>query len=156
VTGLKWRAAGPGQASAAAGGGGELEGPVVAFGAAEHVGQAAGAGGRAEAAAVIGDAQGDQSVLQHQGDVGGGGMGVAGAVGQGFAGDGEDVVGQRLVRAWVQRAGEADAGRESELRCVLLDDLQEPGGQAGGGLAALLESEDAVRTFLMISSMVST
>jgi hypothetical protein len=110
---------------------------------AAHVSEAAGAGGRAEAAAVIGDVQGDQPVPEDQGDADGGGVGVAGAVGQDLAGDGEDVVGQCLVRAGVQRAGEADAGGESELRGVLLDDLQEPGGQPGGGLAGLVEPEDA-------------
>src|SRR6188472_1817528 len=134
---------GPGQVGAAVCGGGQLEGTAVAFGAAAHAGQAAGAGGRAEAAAVVGDAEGDQPVLEHQGDGGGGGAGVACAVGQGFAGDGENVMSQRLVRAGVERAGEADAGGEAELRGVLVDDLHDPGGQPGGGLAGLVEPEDA-------------
>src|SRR6202050_4435952 len=72
-----------------------------------------------------------------------GGAGVACAVGQGFAGDGEDVVGQRLVRARVEWAGEADAGGEAELRGVLVDELYDPGGQPGGGRAGLVETEDA-------------
>src|SRR5208282_4582156 len=140
---LRGGAGGPGQAGAAVGGGGELEGTAVAFGASAHAGKAAGAGGRADAAAVVSDVEGDQPILQDQGDADGGGVGVARAVGQGFAGDGEDVVGQCLVRAGVQRAGEADAGGEAELRCVLLDDLYQARGQGGGGLAGLVESEDA-------------
>src|SRR5580700_3525082 len=137
------RAGGPGQVGAASRGSGQLEGTAVAFGAAAHAGQAAGAGGRTEAAAVVGDVEGDQPVLEDQGDGDGGGAGVACAVGQGFAGDGENVVGQRLVRAGVERAGEADAGSEAELRGVLVDDLHDPGGQPGGGRAGLVEPEDA-------------
>src|SRR5580704_11829951 len=100
------RVAGPGQVGAASCGGGQLEGTAVTFGAAAHAGQAAGAGGRPKAVAVVGDVEGDQPVLEHQGDGNGGGTGVACAVGQGFAGDGEDVVGQRLVRARVEWASE--------------------------------------------------
>src|SRR3984885_6031395 len=122
------RAGGPGQLGAAGCGGGQLEGTAVTFGAAAHAGQAAGAGGRTKAAAVVGDVEGDQPVLEHQGDGNGGGAGVACAVGQGFAGDGEDVVGQRLARARIERAGEADASGEAELRGVLVDDLHDPGG----------------------------
>jgi hypothetical protein len=33
---------------------------------------------------------------------------------------------QFLVRTGVERAGEADAGREAELRGVLVDDLHDP------------------------------
>jgi aquaporin Z len=61
--GLVARAGGPGQAGAAAGGSGDLEGPAVVFRAAAHAGQSAGPGGRAEAAAVVGDVEGDQPVL---------------------------------------------------------------------------------------------
>src|SRR5579863_1584578 len=137
------RAGGPGQVGAASCGGGQLEGTAVAFGAAAHAGQAAGADGRTEAASVVGDVEGDQPVLEHQGDGDGGGAGVACTVGQGFAGDGEDVVGQGGVRAGVERAGEADGGGEAELRGVLVDDLHDPGGQPGGGRAGLVEAEDA-------------
>jgi len=70
-------------------------------------------------------------------------VGVAGAVGQGLASDSQDVVGQRLVRIRVQRAGRTEASREAELRGVLLDDLHQPRGQASRGLAALVEPEDA-------------
>src|SRR6185437_2721902 len=137
------RAGGPGQVGAAVRGGSQLEGTAVTFGAAAHAGQPAGAGGRTEAAAVVGDVEGDQPVLEHQGDGGGGGVGVACAIGQGFAGDGENVMSQRLVRAGGERAGEADAGGEAELRGVLLDDLHDPGGQPGGDRAGLVEPEDA-------------
>src|SRR5580693_568166 len=137
------RVGGPGQVGAASCGGGQLEGTAVTFGAAAHAGQAAGAGGRTNAAAVVGDVEGDLPVLEHQRDGDGGGAGVACAVGQGFAGDGQDVAGQRLVRAWVERADEADAGGEAELRGVLVDDLHDPGGQPGGGRAGLVEPEDA-------------
>src|SRR5579872_66798 len=121
-------AGGPGQVGAAICGGSQLEGTAVAFGAAAHAGQAAGASGRAEAAAVVSDVEGDQPALEHQGDGDGTGVGVACAVGQGFAGDGENVVGQRLARAGVERAGEADAGGKAKLRGVLVDDLRDPGG----------------------------
>src|ERR1700723_1999726 len=136
------RAGGPGQLGAAGCGGGQLEGTAVTFGAAAHAGQAAGAGGRTKAAAVVGDVEGDQSVLEHQGDGDGGGAGVACAVGQGFAGDGEDVVGQRLVRTGAQRAGEWDPGGEAELRGVLVNDLHDPGRQPGGGRLGPVEPED--------------
>src|SRR5580692_12644652 len=121
------RAGGPGQVGAASCGGGQLEGAAVAFGAAAHTGQAAGTGGRTEAAAVVGDVEGDQPVLEHQGDGDGGGVGVACAIGQGFAGDGENVMSQRLVRAGVERPGEADAGGEAELRGVRVGDFHDPG-----------------------------
>src|SRR5580693_7876148 len=137
------RAGGPGQVGAASCGDGHLEGAAVAFGAAAHAGQAAGTGGRTEAAAVVSDVEGDQPVLEHQGDGDGGGAGVACAIGQRFAGDGENVVGQRLVRAGVERAGEADAGGEAELRGVLVDDLHDPGGQPGGSRAGPVKPEDA-------------
>jgi hypothetical protein len=124
-------------------GGSQLEGTAVTFGAAAHAGQPAGAGGRTEAAAVVGDVKGDQPVLEHQGDGDGGRVGVACAVGQGFPGDGENVMSQLLVRTGVERAGEADAGGEAELRGVLIDDLHDPGGQARRGRAGMLEPEDA-------------
>src|SRR5580704_3650017 len=94
-------AAGPGQVGAAAAGGDELEGTVVALGAAAHAGQAAGAGGGADAAAVVDDVEDDQPVLLRQGDPDGGGVSMACAVGQGLAGNGEDVVGQVCVRVRV-------------------------------------------------------
>ena len=103
------------EVGASTGGSGDLEGAAVVLRAALHVGQAAGAGGGAEAAAVVGDLEGDQPVLAGQGDGGGGVVGVAGAVGQGLAGDGEDVVGQGLVRFRAGRAGEDGAGGEPEL-----------------------------------------
>src|ERR1035438_8236481 len=87
-------AGGPSQVGAAMCGGGQLEGTAVTFGAAAHAGQAAGVAGRTEAAAVVGDVEGEQPVLEHQGDGDGGGVGVACAVGQGFAGDGENVMSQ--------------------------------------------------------------
>src|ERR1700733_5798362 len=136
-------AGGPGEAGAAAGRSGDVEGPAVVFRAAAHAGQAAGPGGGAEAAAVVGDLERDQPVLQRQGDGDGGGVGVTGAVGQGLAGDGQDVVGQSLVQVRAGRAGKADAGGEAELRGVIVDDLHDPGLQAGGGLAGQLEAEDA-------------
>ncbi len=111
-------------------------------GAVAHAGQAAGTGGRAQAAAVVGDGEDDQAVLQGQGDADGGGVGVAGAVGQGLAGDSQDVVGQRLVRGRIQRSGETKVGREAELRGVLLDNLRQPRGQARRGLAALVQPEN--------------
>ena len=129
------RAGGPGQVGAAICGGSQLEGTAVTFGAATHAGQAARAGGRTEAAAVVGDVEGDQPVLEHQGDGDGGGVGMACAVGQGFAGDGENVTSQHLVRTGVERAGEMDADGKAELRGVLVDDLHDPGGQAGRGRA---------------------
>src|SRR5271154_5646507 len=91
----------PGQVGPAAAGSHELEGTAVVFGAAAHASQAAGAGGGANAAAVVDDIEDNQSVLLPQGDADGGGVGVACAVGQGLAGNGEDVVGQVRVRAWV-------------------------------------------------------
>lgn len=137
------RAGGPAQPGASAGGGGELEGAAVVFGAAAHAGQAAGACGGAEAAAVVGDVKGDLPVFQCQGDADGGGAGMAGAVGQCLAGDGQDVVGQCLVWVRVRGVGKPDAGGEAELRSVLFDDLDEPRVQAGGRLAGLLKPEDA-------------
>src|SRR6202012_1975300 len=44
---------------------------------------------------------------------------VAGAVGQGLAGDGQDVVCQGLVQRRAGRDGEADVDSEAELRGVL-------------------------------------
>jgi hypothetical protein len=137
------QARGPAQPGAAARGGGELESTAVAFGAAAHAGQATGSGGRAETAAVVGDVKGDQPVLRGQGDADRGSAGMAGAVGQRLAGDSQDVLGQGFVRVRVQGAGEPDAGGEAELRGVLLDDIDEPGVQAGVGLAGLLKPEDA-------------
>jgi hypothetical protein len=115
----------------------------VPGGTAAHAGQAAGTGGRAQAAAIVGDVEGDKPVLPRQGNADGGGVGVAGAVGQGLAGDGEDVVGQRLVRALLLRAGETEAGREAELGGVLFDEFPQPGGQASRGMAGPVEPEDA-------------
>jgi hypothetical protein len=100
----------------------------VPGGTAAHAGQAAGTGGRAQAAAIVGDAERDQPVLPRQGNADGGRLGVAGAVGQGLAGDGENVMSQHFVRTGIERAGEADAGGEAELRGVLVDDLHDPGG----------------------------
>src|SRR3984957_9706888 len=134
---------GPSQPGASAGGRRDLEVAAVVFCAAAHAGQAAGPGGGAKAAAVVGGVEGGQPVLDCQG--GGGG---AAAVGQGLAGDGQDVVGERLVEARAGRAGEAGAGGEAELRGVFVDDLQDPGLQADGGLAGLLEPEDAGPDFL--------
>src|ERR1700683_126446 len=136
------RVGGPGHVGGANCGGSQLEGTAVTFGAAAHAGQAAGAGGRTKAATVVGDVEGDQPVLEYQGDGDGGGAGVACAVGQGFAGDGEDVVGQRLVRARGEWAGGADAGGEAELRGVLVDELYDPGRQPGGGRAGLVGTEE--------------
>jgi len=127
---------------AAVGGGSEQKGTAVPGGTAAHAGQAAGTGGRAQAAAIVGDAKRDQPVLPRQGNADGGRVGVAGAVGQGLAGDGEDVVGQRPVRPRVQRAGETEAGREAELRGVLFDEVPQPGGQASRGMAGPVEPED--------------
>src|ERR1700683_2359505 len=93
--------AGPGQGGAAAAGGEELEGTAVTRGAAGQAGQAAGAGGGADAAAVVDDVEDDQPVLLRQRDADGGGVGMACAVGQGLAGNGEDVAGQGCVRARV-------------------------------------------------------
>ena len=63
---------------------------------------------------------------------------------RGFAGDGENVMSQRLVRAGVERVvAKRIAGSEAELRGVLVDDLHDPGGQLGGGRAGLVEPEDA-------------
>src|SRR3984957_15352299 len=134
---------GPSQPGASAGGRRDLEVAAVVFCAAAHAGQAAGPGGGAKAAAVVGDVEGDQPVLDGQGNGDGGGVGVAGAVGQGLAGDGQDVVGERLVDGGAGRAGEAGAGGEAELRGVFVDDLQDPGLQGDRGLAGLLEAEDA-------------
>src|ERR1700733_3919139 len=94
-------AAGPGQGGAAAAGSEELEGTAVTLGAAAHTGQAAGADGGADAAAVVDDVEDDQPILLRQGDADGGGVGMACAVGQGLAGNGENVVGQDCVRARV-------------------------------------------------------
>jgi hypothetical protein len=77
-------------------GAGELEGPAVVFSAAAHAGQAAGPGGGAEAAAVVGDLESDQAALLGDGD--GGDVGVVGAVGQGLAGGSQDVVGEGTAR----------------------------------------------------------
>src|ERR1700722_4241775 len=139
---------GPSQPGASTGASRDLEVAAVVFCAAAHAGQAAGPGGGAKAAAVVGDLEGDQPVLDAEGNGDGGGVGVAGAVGQGLAGDGQDVVGERLVDAGAGRAGEAGAGGEAELRGVFVDDLQDPGLQADGGLAGLLEPEDAGPDFL--------
>ena len=127
---------------AAVGGDSEQKGTAVPGGTAAHAGQAAGTGGRAQAAAIVGDAKRDQPVLPRQGNADGGRVGVAGAVGQGLAGDGEDVVVQRLVRARVQRAGKTEAGREAELRGVLFDEVPQPSGQASRGMAGPVEPED--------------
>src|ERR1700722_20797823 len=87
---------GPSQPGASAGGRRDLEVAAVVFCAAAHAGQAAGPGGGAKAPAVVGDVEGDQPVLDGQGNGDGGGVGVPGAVGQGLAGGGQDDVGEGL------------------------------------------------------------
>src|SRR3984885_6859227 len=102
---------GPSQPGASAGGRRDLEVAAVVFRAAAHAGQAAGPGGGAKAAAVVGDVEGDQPVVDGQGNGDGGGVGVAGAVGQGLAGDCQDVVGECLVDGRGLLRGRGAGGR---------------------------------------------
>ena len=148
-------AGGPGQVGAAASGGGQLEGAAVALCAAAHAGKAAAASGRTEAAAGVGDAEGDVAVLERQGDADGGGVGVSCAVGQGFTGNGQDVVGQRLARAWAQRAGEVTATvKPSCAACSSMISMSRAGRPAATRRGCW-SPKMLVRIFLMTSSRVS-
>ena len=96
-----------------------------------------------KAAAVVGDVEGDQPVLDGQGNGDGGGVGVAGAVGQGLAGDGQDVVGERLVDAGAGLACEAGAAVKPSCGACSSTISKTRACRPIGAWTGLLEAEDA-------------
>lgn len=121
---------------------GDGEGAVVAFGAVAHVAESAGTGGGAESYAVVGDGQGDQVVAVGEQHGDGGGVGVPGAVGQRFAGDGEDVVGEVGVDGGADRSGEVELWGIAELFGLAVGELEDLGLQSGGVVPVRLQLVD--------------
>ena len=79
------------------------------------------------------------------GDVDDAGLGVPGAVGQGFTGDGQDVGGQGFVDDQVDGSGGAKVRRVAELLGVGIGDVQDACLQAGGVVRLQLEDRGADR-----------
>jgi hypothetical protein len=105
------------------------------LGHAAHVGQAAGAGGRTDAVTVVDDLERDHGFGEHQRDLDGAGLRMPCAVGQAFAGHGENVVGKARLHGQVERSGEMDLRRVAEFWGLFVPSLVlAPVLLVGGGL----------------------
>jgi hypothetical protein len=114
----------------------------VVFGASAQVAQPAGAGGCADAVAVVGDLQGQAIVVKDDGNGDLAGFGVPGAVREGFAGDGEDVGGEGSSTTRSMGPREVQVWAVAELFGVGFGDAQDAGLQPGGVVPVGLSSED--------------
>lgn len=132
----------PGQSGAAAVGCGDGDTATVVFGASAQVAQPAGAGGCADAVAVVGDLQGQAIVVKDDGNGDLAGFGVPGAVREGFAGDGEDVGGEGSSTTRSMGPREVQVWAVAELFGVGFGDAQDAGLQPGGVVPVGLSSED--------------